>query len=207
MAKAEWQMSPRTSLNTSALVLSEQQRWRNGALYQFADNLEWQVRAGTRRDAGRHVFTPSLYATSFTHLARRSTMAQPVSQNGERETQRLIEADMLYGFTGDAFSVDAGVDTRLDMIDSDRVSGATRTTTSIEPFAQATLTFGALRMMPGARLTWSTDWGAHFTPRLLAIATIAASVLALGGVYWLVREQDRQAAATEDARGPGAPAP
>lgn len=35
---------------------------------------------------------------------------------------------------------------------------------------------------------------------------LAASVLALGSVYWLLREQDRQAAATEAARDPGAPA-
>jgi uncharacterized membrane protein (DUF373 family) len=46
---------------------------------------------------------------------------------------------------------------------------------------------------------------AHAAPSTLL--GLAASVLALGAVYWLVREQDRQAAATEDARGRGAPAP
>lgn len=45
---------------------------------------------------------------------------------------------------------------------------------------------------------------AHAAPTTLL--GLAASVLALGGVYWLVREQDRQAA-TADARGSGEGAP
>ena len=45
---------------------------------------------------------------------------------------------------------------------------------------------------------------AHAAPSTLL--GLAASVLALGGVYWLVREQDRQAAAA-DARGSGEGAP
>ena len=45
----------------------------------------------------------------------------------------------------------------------------------------------------------------HAAPSTLL--SLAASVLALGAVYWLVREQDRQAAATEDTRDPGARAP
>jgi len=45
---------------------------------------------------------------------------------------------------------------------------------------------------------------AHAAPSTLL--GLAASVLALGGVYWLVREQDRQAA-TADARRSGGGAP
>ncbi|MGG5823990.1 phosphate-starvation-inducible PsiE family protein [Falsiroseomonas sp. HW251] len=46
---------------------------------------------------------------------------------------------------------------------------------------------------------------AHAAPSTLL--GLAASILALGAVYWLVREQDRHASEKEDAHGPGAPAP
>ncbi|WP_207540473.1 phosphate-starvation-inducible PsiE family protein [Sabulicella rubraurantiaca] len=46
---------------------------------------------------------------------------------------------------------------------------------------------------------------AHAAPSTLL--GLAASVLSLGAVYWLVRDQDRQAVVTEDPRGQGAPTP
>jgi uncharacterized membrane protein (DUF373 family) len=42
---------------------------------------------------------------------------------------------------------------------------------------------------------------AHAPPA--TILGLAASVLALGSVYWLVRDQDRRQADKEDAREPG----
>src|SRR5690606_38070594 len=47
--------------------------------------------------------------------------------------------------------------------------GGERTLYSVEPFAQVTWTAGPLTLVPGARLTWSDQWGSHLSPRLAAL--------------------------------------
>src|SRR5690606_37399877 len=47
-------------VEASALVLDERQQWRNGQLYDFADNREWSLRLGASRQAGAHRFAPAL---------------------------------------------------------------------------------------------------------------------------------------------------
>ncbi|HEX6694124.1 MAG TPA: TonB-dependent receptor [Longimicrobiales bacterium] len=168
-AQLSWKPDPATSFDAKALVLDEQQRWRSGALYQFADNLEWQARAGARVLRGRHSFAPALYGTVFEHLSRRATGPEPVAGSGERETQQLAEAELMYGYSGDVVSVDAGGEARVERIRSDRVAGDAQQNTALEPFAQVTITHGALRVMPGARMSWSEQWGTHWTPRVAAM--------------------------------------
>ena len=132
--------------------------------------MQWGGRAGAVYTVGAHRFTPTLYATEFRHLSRRSTLPQPVSSpDDEEEIQRLLEAELLYAYTGDALAIDAGVELRREGIHSDRVVGFDRTLHSAEPFAQATWAGDSWSIVPGVRLSWSEQWGAHFTPRIAAM--------------------------------------
>ncbi|MGH7445469.1 MAG: TonB-dependent receptor plug domain-containing protein, partial [Longimicrobiales bacterium] len=169
-ARVQWQTSPSLSFDAGALLLDESQRWRTGVLYNFTDNLQWGGRVGAVHTRGAHRFTPTLYATEFRHLSRRSTLPQPVaSENDETEVQRLIEAELLYGYATEHIAVDAGVEARREGIHSDRVTGGERALHALEPFAQMTWSGDAWSVVPGARFSWSEQWGAHFTPRLAAM--------------------------------------
>lgn len=169
-ARVQWDATDALTLNVGGLVLDERQRWRTGPVYNFVDNVQWGGRAGAVYTVGAHRFTPTLYATEFRHLSRRSTLPQPVSSpDDEEEIQRLLEAELLYAYTGDALAIDAGVELRREGIHSDRVVGFDRTLHSAEPFAQATWAGDSWSIVPGVRLSWSEQWGAHFTPRIAAM--------------------------------------
>jgi len=169
-ARAQWDVSDVLSYNASALVLDERQRWRTGPVYNFVDNVQWGGRAGFTYRMGAHRLTPTLYATEFRHLTRRSTLPQPVAgTDDEQEIQRLLEAELLYAYEGDVLAVDAGIELRRDGIHSARVLGEDRTLHSAEPFAQLTWTGDAWSIVPGIRLSWSDRWGAHMTPRVAAM--------------------------------------
>ena len=166
-ARVQWDASDALSLNVGGLILDERQRWRTGPVFNFVDNVQWGGRAGAVYTAGAHRLTPTLYATEFRHLNRRSTLPQPVaSPDDEQEIQRLLEAELLYAYAGDALAIDAGVELRREGIHSDRVVGEDRTLHSAEPFAQATWSGDAWSVVPGVRLSWSEQWGAHLTPRV-----------------------------------------
>ncbi len=169
MAKAQWQASSSLSLSASALVLDERQRWRSGQLYYFADNRQWGARLGAAWTRGAHRLVPMLYATEFEHLSRQATAPEPVVGTGEEEYQRLLQAELLYGFDGERWTVDAGVEARREAITSERVVGGDRVLRTVEPFVQATLTGERWSVVPGVRLSWSEQWGTHWTPRLAAL--------------------------------------
>ena len=170
-ARMQWHVDSAWAVNASALVLNEDQRWKSGVLYNFTDNLQWSGRLGAVRERGAHRFAPSLYATEFRHLSRRSTLPQPLENTGdETEVQRLLEAEMLYGYVGDRVALDVGVEARREAIHSDRVTGGDRTLHSVEPFAQATWSGDAWSLVPGVRMSWSEQWGTHVTPRIAAMA-------------------------------------
>src|SRR5690606_41545005 len=119
---------------------------------------------------GAHRVKPTLYATEFRLLSRRSTLPQPVSSpDDEEEIQRLLEAELLYAYTGDALAIDAGVELRREGIHSDRVVGFDRTLHSAEPFAQATWAGDSWSIGPGVRLSWGGPWGGSFTPRIYGV--------------------------------------
>ncbi len=169
-ARVQWDASDVLSFNAGALFLDEHQRWRTGVLYNFADNLQWGGRAGAVYTRGAHRFHPALYATEFRHLSRRSTLPQPIAGGDEEtEVQRLLEAELLYGYATERIAIDAGVELRREAIHSDRVDGADRTLHTAEPFAQATWSGDAWSLVPGVRLSWSEQWGAHVTPRIAAM--------------------------------------
>lgn len=169
LAKLGWTPSETFRMDASLLLLDERQRWRSGQLYQFADNDQRGARLGAEWRSGAHRLVPNLHMTEFEHLARQAGISTPAAGSGERELQRLVEAEVLYNLgMGDA-ALDLGVEAKREQIRSDRVDGADRTQHTVEPFFQATIPLGALRIVPGARLTWSEEWGAHFTPRLATL--------------------------------------
>lgn len=180
-ARVQWQAAPSLALNAGALILDESQRWKSGVLYNFTDNVQWGGRVGAVHTSGTHRITPTLYATEFRHLSRRSTLPQPVPDSGDdTEVQRLIEAELLYTHETQRLALDAGVEARRESIHSDRVLGADRVLHALEPFAQATWSTDAWSLVPGMRLSWSEQWGLHMTPRI-AVMVRPAERLALRG--------------------------
>jgi outer membrane receptor for ferrienterochelin and colicins len=110
-----------------------------------------------------------LYATKFRHLARAATSATPVEGSGDKETQRLLEAEVLYGLDLGAVAIDAGIEAKREAIHSDRVRNAQRTLHSVEPFIQGTFARAHWSIVPGVRMSWSEQWGESWTPRLAAL--------------------------------------
>ena len=168
-ARLQWQANAATSLFASMHVQDEAQRWKTGALYNFADNSQWTARAGTIATMHGVTISPTLYATQFRHLSRRSTQPQPLAGTGEEESQRLMELDVALGGAIGALQIDGGVEARRDAIESDRVQQTSRALYAVEPYIQTTFSGAAWSVMPGARLSWSEQWGTHVTPRIAAM--------------------------------------
>ena len=166
LARAEW--TPREGLTTEIAVLGldERQRWRSGQLWNFADNRQWALRTAAQWQTGAHRLAPTLYATGFDHLSRRATGPEPVEGSGDEETQRLFEAELLYGLTLGSLHFDVGTEAKLETIRSGRVVGGERDHSALEAFAQPTLEWNALTIVPGLRASHSNAWGTHLTPRL-----------------------------------------
>ncbi|HEX6925585.1 MAG TPA: TonB-dependent receptor [Longimicrobiaceae bacterium] len=170
LLKVGWTVSPELRLEGSGLLLDERQRWQGGQLFQFADNDQRGARIGAEWSSGIHRLAPTLHWTEFEHLSRRAAVETPSGDGGETEIQRLYEAELLYNFgRGDGAALDLGVEAKREEISSDRVVDADRVLHTVEPFAQATLPIGPVSLVPGARIAWSEEWGAHFTPRVAAL--------------------------------------
>jgi outer membrane receptor for ferrienterochelin and colicins len=169
MAKLAWDAGESVRIEGSALVTDERQRWRSGPFYQFADNLEASAQLGLVWTSGAHRVSSLVHWTQFDHLARGATEPEPIRGTGEEESQRQIEAELVYNLALDRFALDVGVEAKQEYALSDRVMDGERTLYSVEPFAQATWTAGALSLVPGARVTWSEQWGSHLSPRLAAL--------------------------------------
>lgn len=78
--------------------------------------------------------------------------------------------------------MDLGVEAKWEEISSDRVRGRDRALHAVEPFEQATWALGAWQLVPRARLSWSEQWGTHFTPRLAALFRPVPSLALRGSV-------------------------
>jgi hypothetical protein len=145
----------------STLVTGERQRWRTGQAYQFADNREASAQLGVVFTSGAHTLAPALHWTQFDHLARGSTQPQPIAGTGQKESQRQIEAEVIYNLGLERIALDLGVEAKQEYTLSDRVLERERTLYTVEPFIQGTWTAGPLQLVPGARVSWSGQWGSH----------------------------------------------
>jgi outer membrane receptor for ferrienterochelin and colicins len=174
--KLRWAPDSARWVEASALVLDERQRWRSAGLFDFADNRQVGARLGASALVGTHRLTPTLHLSRFEHLARSSRTAVPVAGTGDRQVQRLAEAELLYAGRMGGVAVDAGIEARQEYVASSDgriragagADGGSRTLRSAEPFAQAELGGGEWSVVPGLRLTWNEQWGTHLTPRLSA---------------------------------------
>lgn len=182
LLKLGWRPLPPLRLEASALLLDERQRWRSGQIFSFADNRQASARLGAEWARGPHRLAPTLYLAEFDHLARSATSPTPVAGSGERERQRLWEGELLYNLVRGEQALDVGVEAKREEIVSDRVRGGTRTLHTLEPFAQATWALGAWRLVPGARATWSEQWGTYVTPRLAVLVRPAAGLAVRGSL-------------------------
>lgn len=169
-------------LEAAALVLDERQRWPTGSQFDFADNTQVSARVGADWRPARHRFRSTLYLSRFDHLARRSSVPQPIAGTGDRQTQRLLEGELLYGGTALGQALDAGLEIKQERISSTdgRIEGGRRTLWSVEPFAQLDWAGERWSVVPGVRLSWNERWGTTLTPRL-ALRYRVSDALSLRG--------------------------
>ncbi len=168
--KLRWSPDATRSIEATALVLSERQRWGSGTLFDFADNRQIGGRVSGSLNLGEHRLTPTVYLSQFEHRSRRSRGAVPIAGTGDQQTQRLAEAELLYSGRVVGRVVDAGVEVRQEYIGTTdgRIDGGSRTLYSAEPFAQLEFAGDNWSVVPGARLTWNEQWGSYLTPRVAA---------------------------------------
>lgn len=170
--RLEWRASERTTVEASALVLDERQRWLSGSLYSFGDNLQVtsRVSAEHNRGAGGTRVRVSAFGSSYDHLSRASTQPQPIrGDTGQRQVQRLFQGEFAVTRPVGPHLLDAGVQLRQDDTRSVRIPGGRRVLQTVEPSAQleASLT-KRISLTAGARVSHSTRWGTHATPRVAA---------------------------------------
>ncbi len=173
--KVRWAPDSARHLEFNTLALDERQRWRTGSFYGFSDNVQVNARVGGAWTLGRHRVAPGLSLSHYEHTARASAFELPIAgDTGQRQVQRVAQAEVLYAGTySRAFLVDAGVQLRVDEIDTERVPGGRRHHTSLEPFAQVEWRpLERVSLVPGLRVSQSNVWGTQVTPRLAARARV-----------------------------------
>jgi outer membrane receptor for ferrienterochelin and colicins len=168
VGRMSWRPDSAFALETSVLVLDERQQWPSGTQFDFADNTQVSARVAADWRLGAHRLRPTIYLSRFEHLARRSSFTQPIAGTGDRQDQRLVEAELLYGTRVFGQALDAGVEVKQERIGSTdgRIEGGTRTLYSAEPFAQLDWSGARWSVVPGLRLSWNERWGSTLTPRL-----------------------------------------
>ncbi|HEX2202278.1 MAG TPA: TonB-dependent receptor, partial [Longimicrobium sp.] len=174
-ARVGWRASSALRVEAGGWWVEEGQRWRTGQLWQFADNRQWSGRLSAAWTAGAHRLTPSLYLAGFEHALRRASGPRPAG-GGDREAQRLAEAALAYTGALGRLVVDGGAELRHDWTRSDRVEGGERDASAIDAYGQGTWTAGGWSLVPGVRLSHSSRWGGHWTPRLAALWRPAPSL-------------------------------
>ncbi|MEO7965039.1 MAG: TonB-dependent receptor, partial [Gemmatimonadaceae bacterium] len=175
-SSVRWQRDSVRSFEVGVLGIGEQQRYRTGQLFHFADNTQLAARVGGQYLLSNGRLSTTLHFSSFDHLSRASTFDHPVSDSGSNDAQRLMQGDVLYNGAFGRSQIDAGLQLRRESIAADRLSVASPNVSTIEPFAQATFTLGALSLTPGVRLTSSDRWGEFVAPRLAAMWRPASAV-------------------------------
>ncbi|MBX6332950.1 MAG: TonB-dependent receptor [Gemmatimonadaceae bacterium] len=169
LATLRWTPREATTVETSAMLVDEHQRWQSGQLYYFSDNRQLAARVGGVWEPGRRRFAPTLHFSEYRHTPFRGTSPEPPAGGADAEVQRLIGAELLSSATVGAQVIDGGVELERESIHSVDVASGDRSIYSAEPFVQTTLAVGALRVVPGLRLSWNARWGTHWTPRLATL--------------------------------------
>lgn len=174
-AKLRWSPDSARHVEVSVLALDERQRWRTGTFYNFGDNSQYGARVGASFARGRHRFSPGAWTSVYDHRSRASTAPMPIAgDEGDRQLQRVHQAELIYnGRFSRSLALDAGAQVRIDEIETERVPGGLRSLTSIEPFVQMEATpVAGVTLLPGLRVTRSSQWGTHVTPRVSARARL-----------------------------------
>jgi len=174
-ARIGWRAAPSLRVEAGGWLVEEDQRWRSGQLYQFADNRQWSGRLSAAWTAGAHAITPSLYVAGFEHELSRASGPDPVG-GGDREVQQLAEAALAYTGRAGPLTLDGGAELRRDWTRSDRVQGEERDASTLDAYGQGTWMAGTVSLVPGVRVSHSTRWGDHWTPRLAAVWRPAPSL-------------------------------
>jgi outer membrane receptor for ferrienterochelin and colicins len=169
LATLRWAPRDATTIETSAVLVDEHQRWNAGQLYYFTDNRQLAARVGGVWEPGRQRFAPTLHLSEYRHTPLRGTSPAPPAGRADTEVQRLAGVELLYSATIGTQVIDGGVELERESIRSVDVAGRSRRNYSAEPFVQTTLAIGALRVVPGLRLSWNEQWGTHWTPRLATL--------------------------------------
>jgi outer membrane receptor for ferrienterochelin and colicins len=170
------------SLDASVLGVREDQRWQSGQLYFFSDNDQRDARVtldAPLDESRTRKFGGTAYYSRFNHLSRSSTLPRPATDSGDASTESLARLEATYsGETVPGQLLDLGIDLDRARLSATRITGGHRTTTTAEPFAQYTVDAGRLSLVPGARVSYSDQWGIHFTPKI-------AALYRLGGAFSL----------------------
>ncbi|HEX2211414.1 MAG TPA: TonB-dependent receptor, partial [Longimicrobium sp.] len=174
-ARVGWAAADALRVEAGGWLVEESQRWRTGQLYQFADNRQWSGRLSAAWARGAHRVTPSLYVAGFEHALSRASGPDPVG-GGDTEAQRLAEAALAYTGTAGRLAVDGGAELRQEWTRSDRVEGGERDAATLDAYGQGTWTAGRWSLVPGVRVSHSSRWGEHWTPRLAAVWRPAPSL-------------------------------
>jgi outer membrane receptor for ferrienterochelin and colicins len=125
---------------------------------------------------GTQRWTPSIFYSTFSHLSRQATIPEPVSDSGGESREILLNGEFAYnGQFGDNF-LDAGVQVKRELLNTDRIAGGEKVLYTTEPYAQFTAVFGKLSLVPGIRFTYSDQWGTHVTPKLAALIHVTPAV-------------------------------
>ncbi len=179
--KVKW--SPTGSgvtVDGAVLGVREDQRWQTGQLYYFSNNTQADARAGLSAplgSGGTNRMGVTVYYSQFAHTSRQATLPEPVSDSGDVSTESLGRIEATFsGQVRPGQIVDAGVDIDREALSADRIEGGHRLSTSAEPYVQYTVGVGPLQIVPGARLSYSDQWGTHFTPKIAALYPLGDGV-------------------------------
>ncbi len=171
-----WNPDTARSAELSLLALDERQRWRTGNFFGFSDNIQLNARLGGSWRRGVHRLAPGFSVSNYDHTAYTSAYELPVAGDvGSRQLQRILQGELIYGGQYHrTVALDAGVQVRVDEIETERVPGGLRSHRSVEPFAQLELRPHArLSIVPGVRWSHSSVWGTQATPRMAVRATLS----------------------------------
>jgi outer membrane receptor for ferrienterochelin and colicins len=168
MGSVRWTPSSALTLNASGLVVDERQRWPSGSVNDFADNTQANARVTATWMNATARLTSTLALSQLDHLSRTSQYSEPAPGTGDRQMQRLGQADVLYTRNTPVAVFDLGLQLRQEYIMSTdgRIAGGSRTLSSAEPYAQAEWSHGRWSLVPGARVAWSEQFGTYVSPRV-----------------------------------------
>jgi outer membrane receptor for ferrienterochelin and colicins len=178
MGSLRWTPSASVAFDASALLVNERQRWPTGGANDFADNTQSNTRLRGTWMHGESQFSSTLSLSRLDHLLRTSAFNEPIKGTGDRQIQRLGQADVLYTgpMMGGTFDVGSQFRQEYIMSTDGRVSGGSRTIFSAEPYVQGDWTVGRWSIVPGVRVAWNEQYGVYASPRIATRFRIDSSL-------------------------------